>query len=166
MGEETEPVTASFSCSRYSVNCISPCGPPCDVHSQVPVNGPGFGFGAPSLASANPATDNAASQTPAMSRTRFITLPPRKSNGIQQTVYDIRRNRVRYAAHSIRHTAGIRHTSQISVVSQFWRLLRFDVIPAKAGIQSASSEAAGKVVPWMPAFAGMTTDEGCQSTSD
>src|SRR5271157_1116635 len=60
MGEETDPVNESLVCSRYRVNGMSPCEPPCAVHSHVPVKGPGLGFFACdcSCASAKPATHN------------------------------------------------------------------------------------------------------------
>src|SRR5579863_1207594 len=43
-GESTEPVTSSSFCSSWRVNCMSPLGPPWDVHCQVPVSGAGFGL--------------------------------------------------------------------------------------------------------------------------
>src|SRR5579863_6858276 len=42
IGEVTLPVTVSLSCSKVSVKPISPREPPWEVHSQVPVKGPGL----------------------------------------------------------------------------------------------------------------------------
>src|SRR5438093_13744326 len=72
-GEETEPVTFSPFCSSSSVKGVSPCSPPWDAHSHVPVSSAGSAFS--SLARARPTMLKITNPTPAKLQARFIHAP-------------------------------------------------------------------------------------------